>query len=193
MIKKKIIGIVIMVGLTCFQCNMERPFPKDYHCDIKAHKIFNVPISKADIFKKQLEDAHPYSSNNKINLIDSMYYIYCPGNEGDSKAIFECKIKSINDSTTLIETYRVAWFSIVEDKELENNYTTLTSDNYLKLFADNFVSHLKNEYTLQKFFQDNKKAYDEWQTSDQHVLDSLDKAYKKRDSIQDKISIMKPL
>ena len=179
MSKKIYIAIILLAGLTFVMC--ER-FPVYYPCDIKAHKIFLVPVSKTEIFKTHLTFGHGYSSNIKVNIVDSMFYIYCPGNEKESKAIFECKVKPLNDSATVIETYRVVRFSILSDKMVEDYYANLSSENYLKLLADNLISHLKKGDKHRQFSQDNKKAYDEWQTTDKHVLDSLDKAYKRRDT-----------
>lgn len=174
---KKSVFISSLLSLfTLAGCLMCESFPFKYTCSIKAEREYIVQISKQNLFLNHFESAHGYSLPNEENFNDSLYYIYCPGHEARSAAIFECVIKAVDSTSTKIRSYKVAWFSILSDKKLELYYKNLSSSEYLKLFEKNFITPLNKISLKTKFFQDNKRVYDLWESNNKFTKDSLAKA-----------------
>lgn len=165
---------MIFLGCVCDR------IPFNFTCDIKVEKIFFLPFSRSTLFKVHLTEAHPYSAFTEENVNDSLYYIYCPAKKPGDEVVFECKIKNIGKDSVLIQTYKVVWFSIFDDDN-QKFYKTLSSEEYLKIFENNFISKLKDKDTMNyTYFFDNKNDYEVWQTLGQRSFDSLDKAYKRK-------------
>lgn len=154
----------LFIGLTIFfsRCFLAEPLPTEHVCDITVDKSFIIPLSKKDLFTKKLTGVFGYSNDLKVNLRDTMFYLYCDLKPG-VKYTFLAKIKSQGNESSSIQILKVVELMTEGvDKEEIEEYKRMSPVFLENVFEKGYIK-LILENNTNKLFQVNKLVHDKYQ------------------------------